>query len=69
MHVAVLESVFHKYWLPWCLMVIECFVQHIVMSPEYCTYLHFHIPGSMCVGVPWQCGYGGVVSVCSLKHY
>jgi len=22
----------------------------------------------MCVGVPLQCGYGGVVSVCSLKQ-
>ena len=22
----------------------------------------------MCVGVPFQCGYGGVVSLCSLKH-
>ena len=32
-------------------------------------YLHFHIPGSVCVGVPFQCGYGGVVSLCSLKHY
>jgi len=26
------------------------------------------VSGSMCVGVPLQCGYGGVVSVCSLKH-
>jgi len=26
MCVAVLESVFRKYWLPWCLMVIECFL-------------------------------------------
>jgi len=32
-------------------------------------YLHFHIPVSMCVGVTLQCGYGGVVSVCRLKHY
>ena len=24
--------------------------------------------GSVCVGVPYQCGYGGVVSLCSLKH-
>jgi len=32
-------------------------------------YLHFHIPGLVCVGVPFQCGYGGVVSLCSLKHY
>jgi len=23
----------------------------------------------VCVGVPIQCGYGGVVSLCSLKHY
>ena len=23
----------------------------------------------MCVGVPFQCGYGGVVSLCSLKHF
>ena len=23
----------------------------------------------VCVGVPFQCGYGGVVSLCSLKHY
>ena len=23
----------------------------------------------MCVGVPLQCGYGGVVSLCNLKHY
>ena len=27
------------------------------------------VSGSMCVGVPLQCGYGGVVFVCSLKHY
>ena len=26
-------------------------------------YLHFHIPGLVCVGVPFQCGYGGVVSL------
>ena len=26
------------------------------------------VSGSMCVGVPLQCGYGGVVSVCRLKH-
>jgi len=26
-------------------------------------YMHFHIPGSVCVGVPLQCGYGGVVSL------
>jgi len=32
-------------------------------------YMHFHIPGSVCVDVPFQCGYGGVVSLCSLKHY
>ena len=23
----------------------------------------------VCVGVPFKCGYGGVVSYCSLKHY
>jgi len=44
MRLAVLESVFRKYWLSWCLIVIECFVYHVViMSPEYCictsTYL------------------------------
>jgi len=22
----------------------------------------------VCVGVPYQCGYGGVVSLCSLKQ-
>jgi len=27
------------------------------------------VSGSMYVGVPLQCGYGGVVSVCSLKHF
>jgi len=27
------------------------------------------VSGSMCVGVTLQCGYGGVVSVCRLKHY
>ena len=27
MLVAVLESVFRNYWLPWCLMVIECFLR------------------------------------------
>ena len=27
------------------------------------------LSGSVCVGVPFQCGYGGVVSLCSLKHY
>ena len=26
------------------------------------------VSGSVCVGVPFQCGYGGVVSLCSLKH-
>jgi len=26
------------------------------------------VSGSMCVGVTLQCGYGGVVSVCRLKH-
>jgi len=26
------------------------------------------LSGSMCVGVTLQCGYGGVISVCSLKH-
>ena len=30
-------------------------------------YQHFHIPGLVCVGVPFQCGYGGVMSLCSLK--
>jgi len=27
------------------------------------------VSGSVCVGVPYQCGYGGVVSLCSPKHY
>jgi len=27
------------------------------------------VSGSVCVGVPLQCGYGGVASLCSLKHY
>ena len=27
------------------------------------------VSGSMCVGVTLQCGYGGVVSLCRLKHY
>jgi len=27
------------------------------------------VSGSVCVGVPFQCGYGGVVYLCSLKHY
>ena len=27
------------------------------------------VSGLVCVGVPFQCGYGGVVSLCSLKHY
>jgi len=26
------------------------------------------VSGSMCVGVPLQCGYGGVVYVCRLRH-
>jgi len=26
------------------------------------------VSGSVRVGVPLQCGYGGVVSLCSLKH-
>jgi len=26
------------------------------------------VSGLVCVGVPFQCGYGGVVSLCSLKH-
>ena len=25
------------------------------------------VSGLVCVGVPFQCGYGGVVSLCSLK--
>jgi len=26
------------------------------------------VSGSMCIGVPLQCGYGGVVFVCRLKQ-
>jgi len=33
------------------------------------VYLSLHIPGSMCVGVTLWYGWGGVVSVCRLKHY
>ena len=32
-------------------------------------YLHFHIPGSVFVSVPFQCCYGGVVPLCSLEYY
>jgi len=52
MRVAVLESVFCKYWLPWCLMVIECFWVFRVAccdNVSWILYLHLHIPGSMCV--------------------
>ena len=31
--------------------------------------LSWVVSGSECVGVPFQCGYGSVVSLCSLKHY
>ena len=33
-----------------------------------CKVTSWVVSGSMCVGVPLQCGYGGVVFVCSLKH-
>ena len=31
--------------------------------------MSYHIPGSMCVGVMVWFGWGGVVSLCRLKHY
>jgi len=40
-------------------------------SSGACDYLlatSWVVSGSVCVGVPLQCGYGGVVSLCSLKH-
>jgi len=30
--------------------------------------MSYHIPGSMCVGVTVWFGWGGVVSLCRLKH-
>jgi len=31
--------------------------------------MSYHIPGSMSVGVTVWFGWGGVVSLCRLKHY
>ena len=33
------------------------------------VYMSLHIPVSMCVGVTLWFGWGGVVSVCRLRHY
>jgi len=33
------------------------------------VYMSLHIRGSICVGVTLWFGWGGVVSVCRLKHY
>ena len=32
------------------------------------VFISWVVSGLVCVGVPIQCGYGGVVSLCSLKH-
>ena len=43
-------------------MVIECFCVACCDNVSQILYLHFHIPGSVCVGIPYQCGYGGKVT-------
>ena len=32
-------------------------------------YLHFHIPGLVCVGVPFQCGYGFHLNLQIISSY
>jgi len=66
--------VFLQMWLVQCLMVIEfslCMVCFANVSCMYSDvlYMSLHIPCSMCVGVTFWYGWGGVVSVCRLKHY
>ena len=65
---------FLQMWLVQCLMVIEfslCMVCFANVSCMYSDvlYMSLHIPCSMCVGVTFWYGWGGVVSVCRLKHY
>ena len=63
---------FLQMWLVWCLMVIEfslCMVCFANVSCMYSDvlYMSLHIPCSMCVGVTFWYGWGGVVSVCRLQ--
>ena len=62
-------------WLWWCDIHMQAEALQCVF-----TSLHFSlrlirwvtswvVSGSMCVGVTLQCGYGGVISVCRLKHF
>ena len=39
----------------------------IFRSLRLMVVISWVVSGSVCVGVPLQCGYGGVVSLCSLK--
>jgi len=34
---------------------------------DFLVFISCVVSGLVCVGVPFQCGYGGVVSLCSLK--
>jgi len=49
-------------------MCVVCF-DNVSWIYSDVVYLSLHIPGSMCVGVTLWFGCGGVVSICSLKHY
>ena len=73
MCVVVCESVLLQMWLVQCLMVefSLCMVYFANVSCTYSDvlYMSLHIPGSMCVGVTLWYGWGGVVSICRLKHY
>ena len=59
-----------------CFIITLFSVQHVsdVNTPILRSVRLIHwvtswvVSGSMCVGVTLQCGYGGVVSVCRLKH-
>ena len=59
-----------------CFIIILFSAQHVsdVNSPssgacDYFEVISWVVSGSVCVGVPFQCGYGGVVSLCSQKNY
>ena len=44
------------------------FFDHVSRIYSDVVYMSLHIPGSMCVDVTLWFGWGGVVSVCRLRH-
>jgi len=49
--------------------VCSMFFDHVSRIYSDVVYMSLHIPGSMCVDVTLWFGWGGVVSVCRLRHY